>query len=59
MTPYVPEVVTTNVDPFVMLDHVFPVAYDDVNVTLDPSQNVVEPLAVITGVVGGVGSLND
>jgi hypothetical protein len=32
--------------------HVFPVAFDDVNVTLPPVQNVVGPLVEIVGAVG-------
>jgi len=34
------------------LDQVFPVADEDVNVTLPPAQNVVGPPAVITGAAG-------
>ena len=36
------------------VDHVFPVAEDDVKVTLPPEQKVVGPPAEIVGVVGGV-----
>ena len=35
------------------VDHVFPVAEDEVKVTLPPEQNVVGPPAVIVGVAGG------
>lgn len=34
------------------LDHVLPVAAEDVNVTLPPVQNDVAPLAEIVGVAG-------
>ena len=40
-------------------DHRLPVASEEVNVTEPPSQNVVGPLAVTTGVAGGVGSDNE
>jgi len=36
----------------VPLDHVFPVALDEVNVTDPPEQKVAEPMTVIVGVVG-------
>ena len=40
------------------VDHVFPVAELDVNVTEFPEHNDVEPLAVIVGVAGAPGSDN-
>jgi hypothetical protein len=36
----------------VPLDHVLPVALDEVNVTDPPEQKVAEPMTVIVGVVG-------
>ena len=51
-TEYVPDsdtVIDCVVAPF---DQRFPVADDEVSVTLPPSQNVVAPDAVIVGVVG-------
>ena len=34
------------------VDHTFPLAEDEVNTTLPPAQNVVEPPALIVGVAG-------
>jgi hypothetical protein len=34
------------------LDQIFPVALEEVNTTEPPAQNVVDPLAVIVGIVG-------
>ena len=44
--------------PVAPFDQVFPVADDEVNTTLSPTQKVVAPPAEIVGAVGGVGSVN-
>lgn len=51
VTVYVPDVVTTMDGDVSLLDHVFPVDEEEFSVTLPPEQNVVGPLAVITGVL--------
>ena len=51
-TEYVPEVETVIDCVVAPFDHVFPVADDDVKITLPPWQKVVAPLAVIIGVAG-------
>ena len=52
VTVYVPDVVTVMDCVVAPLDQRFPVAEDEVNTTLPPAQNVVEPLGVIVGVAG-------
>ena len=52
VTVYVPEVETVMDCVVAPLDQRFPVAEDEVNTTLPPAQNVVEPLGVIVGVAG-------
>lgn len=51
-TVYVPLVATKILDVISPFDQVFPVADEEVKVTLSPSQNVVGPLAVIVGTGG-------
>ena len=41
------------------LDQRFPEVADEVSTTFPPEQNVVEPLAVITGIAGAPGSDKD
>lgn len=52
-TVYVPEVDTTIDCVVAPVDQTFPVATEDVNVVLPPSQKLVEPLTLIVGAVGG------
>jgi hypothetical protein len=54
VTVYVPADVTVIDLVVAPVDHVFPVAEDEVNVTLPPAQNVVDPVAEIVGVAGNV-----
>lgn len=52
VTVYVPPTVTVMDCVVAPLDHVFPFADEEVNVTSSPEQKVVGPLAAIVGVAG-------
>jgi hypothetical protein len=52
VTEYDPELLTVIDCVVAPVDHVFPVAEDDVKMTEPPAQNVVGPLAEIVGVAG-------
>jgi hypothetical protein len=52
VTEYDPELLTVIDCEVAPVDHVFPVAEDDVKMTEPPAQNVVGPLAEIVGVAG-------
>ena len=52
VTLYEPEVFTTMDCEVAPVDHVLPVAEEEVNVTEPPEQNVVGPLAEMVGVAG-------
>lgn len=59
LTVNVPEVETVIDGVVSPVDHVLPVAEDEVNVTFPPSQNVNAPLALMIGVAGAPGSVSD
>ena len=52
VTEYDPELLTVIDCVVAPVDHVFPLADDEVKTTEPPAQNVVAPLAVIVGVAG-------